>query len=134
MSHMRRWALKGAGLACVGLGAIGIVLPVLPTTPFMIVALWCFSRSSDRLHDWLFDHRLFGPALHRWETYRIIPPLAKLTALSAMSLSLCYLALFSGAPWYLVLLVGLVMGYGAWFILSKPSGLPTPSLQDSQVA
>ena len=69
---MRRYVLVGAGLFFFGLGSVGVLLPVLPTTPFIILALWCFAGSSKRLHDWLYNHRLFGPALQRWRENRVI--------------------------------------------------------------
>lgn len=57
---------------CVGLitGIVGIVLPVLPTTPFVLLAAWCFARSSDRFHVWLLGHRYFGNLVSDWEKHR----------------------------------------------------------------
>ncbi|MGV6810823.1 MAG: YbaN family protein [Brevirhabdus sp.] len=54
------------GLISVGLGAVGVVLPLLPTVPFMLLAAFCFARSSDRLHDWLVNHPNFGPSIEDW--------------------------------------------------------------------
>lgn len=106
------------------LGGLGIVLPVLPTTPFMILALWAFSKSSQRFHQWLYTHPLFGPSLDRWEQYRIIPRVAKIFAISMMLASLSYLFIYSEAPEPAKWLAMAVMAYGAWFILSKPSKPP----------
>ncbi|MBF0583191.1 MAG: YbaN family protein [Magnetococcales bacterium] len=112
------------GLLFVGLGLIGAFLPVLPTTPFMIVALACFARSSQRFHDWLFSHPLFGPTLQQWHHHRVIPPMAKAASVTAMMGSMIYVAAFSNAPWYLVTAMGLFIAFSAWFILSKPGTPP----------
>jgi uncharacterized membrane protein YbaN (DUF454 family) len=103
------------------LGVLGVLLPVLPTTPFMLLALWAFSRSSQRFHDWLYNHRLFGPALQQWSQYRVIPLSAKLLASVTMAASLAYLFAFSFAPMALKWLALALMAYGAWFIWTKPS-------------
>ncbi|NRA85970.1 MAG: YbaN family protein [Rhizobiales bacterium] len=69
------------GYVSFALGFIGIFLPILPTTPFMIVALWAFSKGSKKMHNWLLNHPRFGESLQNWETHKIIPMKAKLTAL-----------------------------------------------------
>lgn len=113
------------GLICVGIGMVGVVLPILPTTPFMILATLCFAKSSRRLNDWLYAHRLFGPPLVRWDRYRVIPRGAKFTALAAMLASMVYVVAFSSAPWPLVAALAAVCVFGASYILSKPSRVPT---------
>jgi len=112
------------GWSFFGLGAIGVVVPGLPTTPFMLLALWAFSKSSQRFHDWLYAHPLFGPPLQRWRTHRVIPGTAKLLALLTMGISLGYLVLFSGADGWLLVLTVLLMLVGALFILGQPSRVP----------
>ncbi len=112
------------GWAFVVLGVIGVVLPVLPTTPFMLLALWCFARSSQRFHDWLYHHRVFGPPLQKWERHRVIPAPAKFIACATMSASLIYIAFIRPVPGYVVAIAAVVMAYGAWFILTKPSRVP----------
>ena len=109
------------------LGVIGAMLPVLPTTPFMLLALWSFSRSSQRFHDWLYSHRLFGPPLQQWQRHRIIPLTAKWVASLTMLSSLVYLFLYSDAPQFPKWLALMVMAYGAVFIWSKPSRAPEDS-------
>lgn len=105
-------------------GFIGAFLPVIPTTPFMLLALWSFSRSSPRLHHWLFTHRLFGPPLQQWHKYRVIPPVAKYFAVFFMALSLVYLYGFIVLPMWGNVLISLTIAYGCWFILTKPSYPP----------
>jgi len=106
------------------LGIIGAFLPVMPTTVFMILALWGFSKSSQRFHDWLYQHRLFGPPLQQWSEHRVIPVVAKCSAVTFMLGSLIYLFFFSQSPpWLLISAAGLV-AFACWFILTKPSKVP----------
>lgn len=92
----------------------------------MILALGAFAKSSDRLRDWLYGHRVFGPPLQRWETHRVIPIKAKMAAIGAMAASLAYLAFFTVMPLYGLLATGALMAVGALYILTKPSR-PPPS-------
>ena len=106
------------------LGFIGAFLPVLPTTPLMILALWGFSKGSETLHSWLYNHPRFGSALQNWDSYRVIPFKAKLTAVGMMSISASYLLIFSQAPNIVIIISLGLMIYGALYILSKPSNKP----------
>ena len=118
------------GWVFFGLGAVGVAVPGLPTTPFMLLALWMFSKSSQRFHDWLYAHKLFGPALRQWHRYGVIPLKAKLIAIITMVLSLTYMVGFTDMPGWLKGGTGLLMLYGAWFVLSKPSRVE-PSRYDA---
>jgi hypothetical protein len=69
--------LIGAGFLFVALAALGAVLPVLPTTPFLLLAAACFARSSPRFYDWLLRNKLFGPLIREWRATRSIPLRAK---------------------------------------------------------
>jgi uncharacterized membrane protein YbaN (DUF454 family) len=112
------------GWCFFGLGAVGTVVPGLPTTPFMLLALWAFSKSSQRFHDWLYAHPVFGPPLQQWRSHRVIPGKAKLLAVATMTASLVYLAFFTDISVWIKVGTGLVMLYGAAFILTKPSRIP----------
>ena len=112
------------GWCFFGLGAVGALLPGLPTTPFMLLALWAFSKSSQRFHDWLYAHPIFGPPLQKWRSHRVIPGKAKLLAVTTMALSFIYLTFFTSISVWIKVLTALVMLYGAVFILSKPSQVP----------
>ena len=114
-----------------GLGAIGVVVPGLPTTPFMLLALWAFSKSSKRFHDWLYSHPLFGPPLQNWERHGVISLRTKVFALLAMVAALVYMIVWAGVSTWLLLLIAAIMVYGAWFILDKPSR-PPPEAQNGR--
>lgn len=71
------------GLASLSLGFVGIFLPLLPTTPFLLLSVFCFARSSDRLHRWLLAHPVFGPTIVDWHRHRAIARPAKIAATAA---------------------------------------------------
>jgi hypothetical protein len=77
-----RWVLLGAGWLFVVLGVLGAVLPVLPTTPFILLAAACFARSSQRFYDWLLANRVFGPLIRDWRAHRTIPNRARWTGIA----------------------------------------------------
>lgn len=82
-----RWVLFIAGWLCVVLGAIGVVLPVLPTTPFLLLAAACFDRSSPRFHRWLLSTKLFGPLIENWQRERFIEKRSKRVALVVVAVT-----------------------------------------------
>jgi uncharacterized protein len=75
-----RFFYLACGIACVVLGFVGIFVPFLPTTPFILLAAFFFSKGSTRLHQWLIHHPRFGQMIQDWETHRVIRPRAKLLA------------------------------------------------------
>jgi uncharacterized membrane protein YbaN (DUF454 family) len=121
---IRRQLYVALGFAFMAIGIVGIVLPVLPTTPFMLLALWAFARGSRRFHDWLFNHQTFGPPLQRWNNHGVIPTKTKITALAIMCLSLVYIVGFSNAPPLAVAVAAALMLVGATFIVTRPSRAP----------
>jgi uncharacterized membrane protein YbaN (DUF454 family) len=70
-----------AGILAVGLGVVGIFIPVLPTTPFLLLAAGCFMRSSEQLYTWLIHHKWFGETIRHYREYRAIPLQAKVISL-----------------------------------------------------
>jgi uncharacterized protein len=88
-----------AGLVALATGVVGIFVPLLPTTPLVLLSAFCFSRGSPRLERWLLEHRRFGPMIIAWRTERAIPLRAKQTAWVMMALGSAWAAWVLPAPW-----------------------------------
>ena len=84
---MKRSIYKPLGLLFLSLGVIGIFLPILPSTPFVLLAAWFFAQSSEKWHRKLLDSELFGPMIRIWETNRCISLRTKIVGLTAMALA-----------------------------------------------
>ncbi len=112
------------GWFCVGLGIVGVVLPVVPTTPFLIVALWAFTRSSPKLAARLRSHPTFGPYLRDWQDHGVIPTRAKILALITMSSSIILMTMFSPLPFIALILMAALMSSIAIYIVSRPGNPP----------
>ena len=110
--------------ACVGIvflavGALGIVLPLLPTTPFLLLAAYCFARSSPKLHDWLLNHPSFGPLISNWDRYGSIDRRSKRIAMIVILLTLG-ITLAIGVPWWALAAQVLILAIVTIFILTRP--------------
>lgn len=79
------------GLLFLAIGIAGAFLPILPTTPFLLVAAFCFSRSDKRLESWLMNHRIFGPHLRDWNERKVIRRKAKLLATAMIACSVAFM-------------------------------------------
>ncbi|MEJ6473697.1 YbaN family protein [Pseudoalteromonas piscicida] len=115
--------LHVAGILFVGLGFIGMALPVMPTTIFFILALACFTRSSPKLESWLLTHPKFGPSLVAWRQYQVIPVKGKIGAVVGMAIGLIALS-FSAAPVWVVYMVAIIEAAVLSYIFSRPSSPP----------
>ena len=109
----------GLGLVCVALGTIGIFLPLLPTTIFLIIAAYAFARSSERLHSWLLSNKVFGPLIKDWQDHGRIRRPAKFMALISMAV-IVLLSLGFGAPTYVIGLQAIILIPVAGFIVTRP--------------
>lgn len=103
----------------MALALVGLVLPGLPTTPFLLLAAWAASRGSRKVHDWLHRHRQFGPALANWRERRAVSGGAKASAVVLLTLSWLVMA-WRGAPgWLLASLSALFLGVAA-YVVTRP--------------
>jgi uncharacterized membrane protein YbaN (DUF454 family) len=116
------WLLLG--LLCVGLGLIGAVVPLMPTTIFMILAAGCFTRSSPRLEAWLLNHPRFGPVLRAWRLEKAIPRAAKIAACGGMALGFGLFLLCAHPSLTLMLIVALLLGGCVVYVVSRPTARP----------
>lgn len=116
-----RWALLVAGFVAVGLAGLGVILPVLPTTPFVLVAAACFARSSPRFHDWLLANRVFGPLIADWRTHRGLSRRAKISSVAMMTLiGGLSIALFVEPLWLDLAIAAVLVTVAAW-LLTRPT-------------
>lgn len=117
--RLRRYLLMGFGILCLSLGAIGVVVPGLPTTIFVILAAWAFVRSCPVLHRWLLENRLFGPRLRAWYDDPTLPRAGKCAIIAAIALSIA-ISITVARPPVLLALAGLgLAGIGAWWVWFK---------------
>lgn len=102
---MKKTLYNIAGTVALLLGIVGLFLPLLPTTPFLLLASACYMRGSERMHQWLMNQRHLGPYLRSYQQGRGIPLRAKITALALMWTSLTVSMWIIPLPWVRVLLL-----------------------------
>ncbi|MGE0527017.1 MAG: YbaN family protein [Bdellovibrionales bacterium] len=108
------------GWIFVAIGAIGLLLPIMPTVPFLLVAAYCFERGSPRLHDWLLQHRWLGPPLRDWRQHRVIRWQSKILAVVCISSSISYAVIFRDFPlWIKVTLVSVAASVILFILIQK---------------
>jgi uncharacterized membrane protein YbaN (DUF454 family) len=110
MKNIKKVLWFTLGMICLGISYIGIVTPGIPWSTPAVAAAFCFAKSSKRWHDWIMNHKLFGPFLRNWSEKRIFPNKAKWMMVITMDISLITLYLTTGNIW-------LVVGMGAFMLL-----------------
>ena len=111
---LARWLLLAFAALCLVLAVIGVIVPGMPTTVFVLMAAWAAARSSPRLHRWLLDHKLFGPILRNWENGRTVSRRAKWSATAAMAFCAVVILLTAHKPWLAALGIGSMACVLAW--------------------
>ncbi|MGD8498723.1 MAG: YbaN family protein [Chromatiales bacterium] len=118
---MIRPLLLVIGSLSLGLGVVGIFLPLIPTTPLLLLAAACYARSSERFYNWLIHHRWFGRYIHDYRSGNGIPRRAKITAIVLVWLSLGSSAIvFAERPWLSTLLLLIATGITS-YLLALPT-------------
>ena len=107
-SAIRRGLLVAVGILAISVGTIGVFVPLLPTTPFLLLATACFIRSSDRLYAWLIHHRWFGSYIRNYREYHAITLHAKIVSLTLLWGMIGYSAVFVARAWWLRALLGII--------------------------
>jgi uncharacterized protein len=126
-SKLPRWFLITAGILCVIVAVIGIFLPLIPTTPLLLLAAACFVRSSDRLYRWLTTHKVFGKVVHDYYEHRVVSRRAKTLALTLLWITIGSTILFAiDALWLRGLLLAIAIAVTA-HITHLPSRCPDPT-------
>lgn len=115
-SRLMRGFFLVLGLVALLLGVLGIFLPVLPTTPFILLAAACFARGSTRLHDWLLAHRVTGSIIREWQEHRSMPPGIKPWAFLLMAVSFGFSIFMMESGWHRLMLaaIALVLAIFLW--------------------
>jgi uncharacterized membrane protein YbaN (DUF454 family) len=116
------------GVACLATGAAGIVLPLLPATPFLLLAAYAFARSSPRMHAWLLAHPRFGPVIDDWRRHGAIARNTKIAALALMVATLALSVALAVPAWVLVVQAMALAGSGL-FIVTRPDRPRGPDQQ-----
>lgn len=94
---------------------------MIPTTPFILLAAWCFSKGSERMHRWLLEHRTFGPMVRDWERHGVIRRRAKMLATAVIVPLVSYMTLFTDAPVWTVVVTIVLAVFGLGFVWTRPS-------------
>ncbi len=117
----RRWLLLAAGWLALFLALIGVLLPLLPTTPFVLVAAACFARSSPRTHQRLLANRVFGPLIVDWSEHRAVPLRAKVLAVSMIAITgALTIGFVLDTTWQRVI-VGVTLATVSVWLVSRPT-------------
>ncbi|MBK1677629.1 hypothetical protein CKO38_13315, partial [Rhodospirillum rubrum] len=127
MTNGKRIALLALGHVCVALGVIGAFLPVVPTTPFLLLATWAYGQSSPRLRAWLWTHPRYGKAIRGWHEHGLISRRAKVLSIGAMACSVGITAWLIGDMTVVAIQAG-VLALVAAFIASRPEHPPAESV------
>jgi uncharacterized membrane protein YbaN (DUF454 family) len=113
-SHRFRWAWWLLAYAALGLGILGVVVPGLPTVPFVLLSAYAAARGSRRLHGWLLAHRRFGPMIRDWQAHKAVSRGAKRAAIAAMAVAALIMLLTAPRWWMAASGIAIMVVVGTW--------------------
>ena len=121
MNSAKKAVLVAAGSLCLALAVLGVFLPLLPTTPFLLLASACYVRSSERLHGWLMGNRMLGPYIKNFKERRGIPLRARVTTVALLWLPLAYSIYRLDLLWLELLLLLMGVTWSVLILRMKPA-------------
>lgn len=129
---IRKAVLIFAGTMCVALGVLGMFLPLLPTTVFLLMAAYCYSRSSERFHDWLLNNRWCGAYIKNYKSGKGISMRQKISTIAVLWASISFsIWMVSAGFWLTLLLVAIAVGVSLHLILLKTYRPETAPVQQT---
>jgi uncharacterized membrane protein YbaN (DUF454 family) len=124
----------GLGVVCVGLGYLGAILPLMPSTVFFLIALWSFQKSSPKFEQWLLERPVIGPTLTDWRETRSIRPRTKVVAIASIWVTMAIsggIMVARQRPLYIPALLAAVGVGVSWYIATRPSTADVPTLTEA---
>jgi len=119
---MKKFLWNCLGFLSLGMAYIGVITPGIPYSPFVVFSAYCFSKGSDRMHQWLYNHKVFGPFLNNWVKKRVFPIKLKFVMLITMSSSLVIMY-FASVPQRGIVATGIFMFFVAVWAWRFPSSI-----------
>lgn len=124
---IKKYFFIGLGFLFIGLGFIGIIIPGIPTTPFLLLSAWFFSKSSSFLENWLINHKIFGPLIRDWNKYKSISRKSKIIAVIIIIPTFAF-SIYSSLNTIIDILLGITCISLCTYLISRPE----PPLEQRQ--
>ncbi|MDP2561848.1 YbaN family protein [Psychrobium sp. 1_MG-2023] len=121
LSKFKKYSLITIGVTSVALGVIGIILPLLPTTPFLLLSAACFAKSSDRFYQWLITHPWFGEYIENYRSGRGIPMKVKISTIFLLWLSIGSSVIFFVSFFWAKVMLIIIATCVSYYLLSRPT-------------
>ncbi|WP_419168233.1 YbaN family protein [Halobacteriovorax sp.] len=121
INQSKRIIYLSFGIAFVALAIIGVFLPLIPTTPFLLLSAYCFSRSSEKYYQWLLNHKIFGEIITDWNKYGVVSIKSKIIAISMIITLFSYSLIYVDVAPTIKVIISLIGLSIITFLLTRPS-------------